>query len=218
MVCIATTAFAAENRAPDSLSVVQNSLRAGLESVPAGQDPLRVNVQDATASADSLDDDSCDATSVAKADTAIAPNGIGTAATTTLTGKDSDAVNPKPTSGEAAAAPRSNPLSGEGEPPATPPKSIQSDLTLKAAVTRAAGHTFTIFRLGLPESTSVTLEIVDDHGAKRRTVFNGELSAGDHAFPYDGRGERGKPLPTGMYTCRLESAGMVRSVPLNIAP
>ncbi|NOT32607.1 MAG: choice-of-anchor D domain-containing protein [Candidatus Eisenbacteria bacterium] len=69
----------------------------------------------------------------------------------------------------------------------------------------------TTLRFELPRSAHVRLAVFDVSGARMRTIEDGERSAGAHALRWDGRDERGRSLPAGIYFGRLEVDREVRT-------
>jgi hypothetical protein len=61
---------------------------------------------------------------------------------------------------------------------------------------------FTIDRPG-----RVELSLFDVSGRLVRTLVDGELDAGEHVAIWDGRDDRGRPMPAGTYFSRLNGAG-----------
>jgi hypothetical protein len=61
---------------------------------------------------------------------------------------------------------------------------------------------FTIDRPG-----RVELSLFDVSGRLVRTLVSGELDAGEHVAIWDGRDDRGRPMPAGTYFSRLNGAG-----------
>ena len=59
----------------------------------------------------------------------------------------------------------------------------------------------------LGEPGNVALRILDVAGRRLRTLQDGHLSAGSHAFHWDGRDETGRPLASGVYLAQLVHAG-----------
>src|SRR3712207_3145090 len=60
----------------------------------------------------------------------------------------------------------------------------------------------------LPESDDVTVSMVDeDDDEVRRLVRARRLRAGEHRFAWDGRGDRGRVVPDGMYFVRITLRG-----------
>jgi subtilisin family serine protease len=53
------------------------------------------------------------------------------------------------------------------------------------------------------------LSLYDVAGRRVRMLLEGPLGAGPHAIGWDGRGDRGQPLPAAVYFARLESGGTV---------
>ena len=50
-----------------------------------------------------------------------------------------------------------------------------------------------------------TVSIYDVRGRRVRLLQQGFLASGYHDFPLDGRNDRGRPLPSGVYFCRVET-------------
>ncbi|NOZ55283.1 MAG: T9SS type A sorting domain-containing protein [Calditrichaeota bacterium] len=61
----------------------------------------------------------------------------------------------------------------------------------------------------LEKSGKMKLVVYDLMGRKVRTLVDGEMPAGQHVAVWDGRGSDGLPVASGIYLCRLESAGKV---------
>lgn len=62
-----------------------------------------------------------------------------------------------------------------------------------------------IVRFALPSRSAVHLHVYDIRGRLQRTLVNRELPAGAHAREWDGRGDNGETLASGVYFLRLES-------------
>lgn len=60
----------------------------------------------------------------------------------------------------------------------------------------------------IEKSSHATLKVYDLTGKLVRTVINGSLPAGSHTAKWDARDETGKPVSSGVYFYRLESAGL----------
>ena len=63
------------------------------------------------------------------------------------------------------------------------------------------------FSIGLPDRAVVAFEVFDARGRRVRLVHRAELSAGKHAFNFDGRDDRGRALAAGQYFARLTVRG-----------
>jgi hypothetical protein len=63
----------------------------------------------------------------------------------------------------------------------------------------------------LPEASNVRLAIHDPQGKRVRRLLDGRHEAGPHAVVWDGRDERGEPVPPGVYFCRFEGGGQTLS-------
>jgi hypothetical protein len=53
----------------------------------------------------------------------------------------------------------------------------------------------------------LTVDLFDVRGARVRRLFEGSTATPSGAIDFDGRDERGRPLPPGVYFLRLASAG-----------
>lgn len=60
-------------------------------------------------------------------------------------------------------------------------------------------------RFDLPETAEVGIVIYNVLGQPVREVLEGVLEAGRHVVVWDGRDQRGEPLASGVYLCRLEA-------------
>ncbi len=68
----------------------------------------------------------------------------------------------------------------------------------------------TAIRFTLPEAARVTLAIFDIAGRLVATLVKDELRpAGEQRLDWSGRSDTGRPLPAGIYLCRLEGGGRV---------
>jgi len=65
----------------------------------------------------------------------------------------------------------------------------------------------TRIRFSLGASASVRLEVFDLRGRLAATLAAGERPAGTHSVEWDGRDERGRALPAGVYLYRLSAGG-----------
>ena len=66
----------------------------------------------------------------------------------------------------------------------------------------------TSFSVRLPVSSFVTLTVFNILGQPVRLVYSGNLEAGQHWFTWDGRNESNVNVPSGVYYCRLDVAGV----------
>ena len=64
----------------------------------------------------------------------------------------------------------------------------------------------TVIRFALPQGGDVNLAIYDLLGRRVRSLYNGILSSGAHEIVWDGLGEHGIPVASGIYFYRLESS------------
>jgi zinc metalloprotease ZmpB len=65
----------------------------------------------------------------------------------------------------------------------------------------------TTLRFDLPASGPVDLSIYDVNGRMVRTIESGNVVAGRHAYPWDGRDNSGHELSSGLYFVRFEAQG-----------
>ena len=61
----------------------------------------------------------------------------------------------------------------------------------------------TTIRFTLDEQGPVNIEIFDLGGRLLATPVNGNRQRGEHKVTWDGRDASGRPLPGGIYECRL---------------
>jgi flagellar hook capping protein FlgD len=61
----------------------------------------------------------------------------------------------------------------------------------------------TMFRIGLPRDASIDFALYDLRGRKVRELAGGDLPAGDHLIPWDGRDGNGNRAPSGLYLYRF---------------
>ena len=71
------------------------------------------------------------------------------------------------------------------------------------------GETSVAFRL--PASGNVRLSVHDVGGREVRTLLQGRTTAGAHVQQWDGRSDRGTPVPAGVYFIRMQTASGVRT-------
>jgi hypothetical protein len=69
----------------------------------------------------------------------------------------------------------------------------------------------TTIRYALPSEGDVALAIYNLAGRKVRTLVEGRRPAGEAAEHWDGRNGQGDSVSSGIYLCRLEAAGAVRT-------
>jgi hypothetical protein len=65
----------------------------------------------------------------------------------------------------------------------------------------------TTIRFSLASTGMTHLTVMDATGRKVRTLVRGKLPAGAHNWIWNGSGDSGEVLPSGVYVCRLETAG-----------
>ena len=71
-------------------------------------------------------------------------------------------------------------------------------------------------RFTLAGSSAATLRILDAAGRRVRTVELGELGAGEHAWRWDGRDDRGRPVASGRYFVEVRAGARQARTPLTI--
>lgn len=69
----------------------------------------------------------------------------------------------------------------------------------------------TSVRFDLPQAGPVRVRVYDVAGRLVRDLLRQTLPAGAHVLAWDGRDDAGRPVASGLYHCRLEAAGAVRS-------
>jgi flagellar hook assembly protein FlgD len=65
-----------------------------------------------------------------------------------------------------------------------------------------------------PQDSPAGLAIYDIQGHRVRMLVDGDVVAGHHLAAWDGRDDQGRALDPGVYLCRLETAGTVRTCKL----
>lgn len=75
----------------------------------------------------------------------------------------------------------------------------------------------TTFSYGLAEAGRVRLRIYDARGGRVATLADAEVPAGERSAEWDGRDDRGAPMPSGVYFARLEGPSGVRTVKVTLA-
>jgi hypothetical protein len=71
----------------------------------------------------------------------------------------------------------------------------------------------TRIRVALEHPTVVTVEVLDVTGRRVRRLHGGPLRAGQHLIAWDGRNERGREVPGGLYFLRVAAEGVgVRTI------
>jgi len=59
----------------------------------------------------------------------------------------------------------------------------------------------------MERSGEVRADIFDSRGRRVRQLMLARLPAGQHDLVWDGRGDRGEPLSSGIYLCRIAGGG-----------
>jgi hypothetical protein len=55
--------------------------------------------------------------------------------------------------------------------------------------------------------SNVSITVYDVHGARVRTLVSGPKNAGHYIAQWDGRDDHGSPVGSGIYFCRMATAG-----------
>jgi hypothetical protein len=63
-----------------------------------------------------------------------------------------------------------------------------------------------LLTIGLPQTGSIRLEVLDVTGRRIRTLIGGPMTAGIHTIPWDGRDREGRVVPGGIYWIKLEES------------
>jgi hypothetical protein len=63
----------------------------------------------------------------------------------------------------------------------------------------------------LPHATCLHLRICDVAGGLVCTLAHGWMEAGPHRLRWDGRNDRGEPVESGLYLCRMETPSFSES-------
>ena len=96
----------------------------------------------------------------------------------------------------------------------------QTGITLEPSTQLGLGatpnpmQTATSISFSLEEPGSVSLSIFDLSGRVVSTVLNQQMALGIHSVQWDGHGDNGQPLSSGLYLCRIEYGGVVETTGL----
>jgi hypothetical protein len=69
----------------------------------------------------------------------------------------------------------------------------------------------TTIHMALGHDGDADLAIFDLGGRRVTDLHSGPLTAGNHDFDWSGRDDAGRPVPPGVYLCRLRAEGIVES-------
>ncbi len=97
---------------------------------------------------------------------------------------------------------------------AAPSENVSARLQLHAAPNPFSGTTRLSFQL--PHGDVVKLRIFDVKGRLVRTLVDGPLEAGSHAFEWDGRNQRGDRVGSSVYYGKLQVAETSVSQPISV--
>ncbi len=64
----------------------------------------------------------------------------------------------------------------------------------------------------LPQESNVLMDVYNARGDFIRRLAHRRMEAGTHRLPWDGKDDRGMPLASGLYFCRLEAGGYVKTI------
>lgn len=67
-----------------------------------------------------------------------------------------------------------------------------------------------VFHVVVPRAADVTLSLYDVRGRRVRTLWQGDLTPGEHVRGWDGLDEHGRGVPNGIYFVRLTDGRNVR--------
>jgi hypothetical protein len=67
----------------------------------------------------------------------------------------------------------------------------------------------TVIRFVIPRAGDASMRVFDVRGGRIATLFEGDMKAGPHVISWDGKDDRGRPVASGVYFCRLEACGGV---------
>jgi len=73
------------------------------------------------------------------------------------------------------------------------------------------------FAIALPRSTAVRLDVLDVAGRTVASIHDGPLTAGEHAFRWNGRDRAGRLVPSGHYFVRMLAGDVLESRTVTIA-
>ena len=109
-------------------------------------------------------------------------------------------------------------LEGREVPTSTPPTAIDSPPSLGSALRSWPNplHENTRIDYTLPGAGDATVEIVDVTGRIVARPVRGHHAVGDHQIEWNGRGDDGTMLPSGVYFARLVTAEGVRTLKMTL--
>jgi hypothetical protein len=67
------------------------------------------------------------------------------------------------------------------------------------------------------QTRHLTITVTDIQGRRVRTLFNGPARVGYHTVIFDGMAQNGKALVTGVYFCRMQAQGYVKTIRMFLA-
>ncbi|MBD3235247.1 MAG: hypothetical protein GF330_00900 [Candidatus Eisenbacteria bacterium] len=102
-------------------------------------------------------------------------------------------------------------LSGVNDTPAGAPREcgiatlVPNPVSLSGA--RRAGGSAVTMTYTVPVRGAVSLQLFGVDGSLRRTLASGRHAPGEHRASWDGRDDQNRPVPSGIYFCRLRAGG-----------
>lgn len=85
------------------------------------------------------------------------------------------------------------------------------DAAFEARVSPNPFNPATTVHVTLPGAAAVVIDVYDVSGRPVRRLAAGRYGAGAHAFPFDGRDDDGRVLPSGVYLCRVTAGDATRT-------
>jgi hypothetical protein len=74
----------------------------------------------------------------------------------------------------------------------------------------------TVLGYNLPTDGTVSIKVYNVLGREVKTLVNASMHAGSYSVEWNGLDSFGKPVETGVYYCRIESAGQSRTTPMQV--
>ncbi|HEU4928931.1 MAG TPA: FlgD immunoglobulin-like domain containing protein, partial [Candidatus Krumholzibacteria bacterium] len=109
-------------------------------------------------------------------------------------------------------------LEGREVPTSLPPTAVESPPSLGSVLRSWPNplHERTNIDYTLPDAGDATVEIVDVTGRVVARPIHGHHAVGDHQLEWNGRGDDGSLLPSGVYFARLVTAQGVRTLKMTL--
>jgi hypothetical protein len=90
---------------------------------------------------------------------------------------------------------------------------VPSEVFLSRGMPNPFAQTILI-EFGMPGSGAAAVQVFDNRGRLVRVLAGGNHAPGIHRITWDGRGDGGAILPNGIYFCRLDTGGAVKTTKL----